>query len=146
MNKIDYLNVQICSHTNTTDLGLVPNWPSRKLPLDCQNIDKTWFFFKKIAKNCHFFQKKLPVSIFWRVSSLLIIPTKNTFPFPSQLLNKYSVPTAWLSVTSVLIIFSLSYFRYSNSSWWTGKFILKSFKGIMQVPLPRFEPETSLVG
>ena len=44
------------------------NWPSGKLPFECQKIAKTWYFFKKIDKNCHFFSTNF-CQYFWKKMS-----------------------------------------------------------------------------
>ena len=57
-------------------------WPSGKLPFECQKIAKNltfffnWqklsFFFKKIDKNCHFFQQNCQWQFCWKKMTIFV--------------------------------------------------------------------------
>ena len=59
----------------------VSDWPSRKLPFECQKIAKNLTYFQKICQNFSFFFKKLPMAIFWKKWIILAIFLKKMSSF-----------------------------------------------------------------
>ena len=98
------------------------SWPSRKLQFDCQKMPKTWFFFKKLPKNCPFqFWKK------WQFLAIFFKNVKFLAFFDSQIAIfrrvRYRFSLNWIN----LWIFKCIWAFHAKLYWWTSLKNSKTF-------------------